>query len=153
MITNKDSSCMSTIIYHGWYMDELLFQLHFEPLNSLNLRDLTLKWQERVAGSPCITLRRGRYCHPSVPLWMLSGLKRKPLIKCVIQGTFQNCKADLQVNYKHSLNTQVLPWQHRGPHFVCQGQWKKKRKKKKTKRRFMRYFRENAFSIWHKMQK
>lgn len=38
----------------------------------------------------------------SVPLRKLSGLKRQPLIKRVTQGTFQNCKADLQVNYKHS---------------------------------------------------
>lgn len=115
-------SCFSNITWNHW---------------TLNLRDLTWKWQERVAGSPHVTLRRGVYCQPSVPLWMLSGLKRKPLIKCVIQGTFQNRKVDLQVNYKHSLNTQVLPRQHRGLHFVCQGQWKKK-KKKNWKTRFVR---------------
>lgn len=35
--------------------------------STTNLRDLTLKWQERVASSPGVTLRKGRYCQSFSP--------------------------------------------------------------------------------------
>lgn len=82
-------------------MDELLFKLHFEPLNSKPEGfdfEMTGKGYWLTLGN---TQKRGVLSNLRSP-WMLSGLQRKPLIECVIEGIFQNCKGDLQANYKLS---------------------------------------------------
>lgn len=45
-------SCSSNFILNHW---------------TPNLRDLTLKWQGRVAGSPLVTLRKGGFCQTFCP--------------------------------------------------------------------------------------